>query len=67
MDQYKDESDRPRVPITLKKEINPVDTRIASLEEKIRQQDNEIERILRELGRMKNHINILSKAITNVR
>jgi septal ring factor EnvC (AmiA/AmiB activator) len=67
MEQYKDESDRPRVPIILKKESNPVDTQISALTEKIKQQENEIERINRELGRMKNHINILSKAISNVR
>ena len=67
MEQYKDESDRPRVPVILKKEINPIDTRIAELEEKLKQQAGEIERIHRELGRMKNHINILSKAIGNVR
>lgn len=67
MEQYKDESDRPRVPVILKKEINPIDTRIAELEEKLKQQANEIERIHREHGRMKNHINILSKAIGNVR
>ena len=67
MEQYKDESDRPRVPVILKKEINPIDTRIAELEEKLKQLASEIERIHREHGRMKNHINILSKAIGNVR
>ena len=67
MEQYKDESDRPRLPVILKKEINPIDTRIAELEEKLKQQAGEIERIHRELGRMKNHINILSKAMSNVR
>ena len=67
MEQYKDESDRPRVPVILKKEINPLDTRIAELEEKLKQQASDIERIHRELGRMKNHINMLSKAMGNVR
>ena len=67
MEQYKDDSDRPRVPVALKKEINPLDTRITELEEKLKQQASEIERIHREHGRMKNHINILSKAIGNVR
>lgn len=63
MEQYKDDADRPRVPVILKKEINSVDT----LEEKLKQQASEIERIHRELGRMKNHINMLSKAMGNVR
>jgi predicted RNase H-like nuclease (RuvC/YqgF family) len=67
MEQYKDDADRPRVPVILKKEINPLDTRIAELEEKLKQQASEIERIHRELGRMKNHINMLSKAMGNVR
>ena len=67
MEQYKDDADRPRVPVILKKEINPIDTRIAELEEKLKQQVSEIERIHRELGRMKNHINMLSKAMGNVR
>jgi len=67
MEQYKDDADRPRVPVILKKEINPVDTHITELEEKLKQQASEIERIHRELGRMKNHINMLSKAIGNVR
>ena len=67
MEQYKDESDRPRVPVPLKKEINPLDTRVTELEEKLKQQAGEIERIHREHGRMKNHINMLSKAIGNVR
>ena len=67
MEQYKDDADRPRVPVILKKEINPLDTQVTELEEKLKQQASEIERIHRELGRMKNHINILSKAISNVR
>lgn len=67
MEQYKDDADRPRVPVILKKEINPVDTQITELEEKLKQQASEIERIHRELGRMKNHINMLSKAMGNVR
>jgi predicted RNase H-like nuclease (RuvC/YqgF family) len=67
MEQYKDDADRPRVPVILKKEINPLDTRITELEEKLKQQASEIERIHREHGRMKNHINMLSKAMGNVR
>lgn len=67
MEQYKDESDRPRVPVLLKKETNSFDSGVAELEEKLKQQASEIERIHRELGRMKNHINILSKALGNVR
>ena len=67
MEQYKDDADRPRVPVILKKEINPVDTQITELEEKLKQQASEMERIHRELGRMKNHINMLSQAMGNVR
>lgn len=67
MEQYKDNTDRPRVPVILKKEINSVDTQFTELEEKLKQQASEIERIHRELGRMKNHINMLSKAMGNVR
>lgn len=67
MEQYKDDADRPRVPVILKKEINSVDTQFTELEEKLKQQASEIERIHRELGRMKNHINMLSKAMGNVR
>lgn len=67
MEQYKDDADRPRVPVILKKEINSVDTQFTELEEKLKQQASEIERIHRELGRLKNHINMLSKAMGNVR
>ena len=67
MEQYKDDPDRPKVSIVQKKESNPLDSRIVELENKVHSQSNEIEKLYRELGRMKNHINILSKALSNVR
>lgn len=68
MEQYKDNPDRPKVtPVIPKKESNPLESKVSELEEKLRYQDNEIQRLYREIGRMKNHINLISKAFNNAR
>ena len=67
MEQYKDDPDRPKVTPVPRKESNPLESKVSELEEKIRHQDNEIQRLYREIGRMKNHINLISKAFNNAR